>query len=239
LNAREFNQKARCTHNFWTKSLAAFAFLGAVTLASDAPAALVSYTTSTPIPSTLTDWSGSLLFQQFDASLGTLNSVTIRLDTGFGTTLTVQNNSPRGSSGSVRTEFMLTPSDARFLGSALDIMTPSQGYVLGAGGTLAMPEMNLTGSSVVAYNAAGILADFTGSGDFAIDLSTLTQTVLTSTGGNTAASQVTDAFATGTVTYEYFSAVPEPAAYGLFAGVGLLGLLIISRRHGKAISAAA
>lgn len=33
------------------------------------------FTTTTPIPLTLTDWTGSLSFPQFDSSLGTLTGV--------------------------------------------------------------------------------------------------------------------------------------------------------------------
>ena len=48
-------------------------------VASPVWAATISYTTSTPIPSSTTDWTSSLTFQQFDPSLGTLTKVDLSL----------------------------------------------------------------------------------------------------------------------------------------------------------------
>ena len=70
---------------------------------------------------------------------------------------------------------------------------------------------------------SAILAEFNGPGTISLDASTFTQTDLSNTGGNTAASQVTNASLTGTVTYTY-APVPEPSTLVLL-GVGVIGLL--------------
>ena len=86
--------------------LACSLFMSVVQASSSGP-----FTTSTPIPSTLTDWTGSLSFPKFNSALGTLEDVQLDLSGGFTTTLTVTNDSLAGSSGSAKTEVQLTVQD--------------------------------------------------------------------------------------------------------------------------------
>ena len=80
-----------------------------------------------------------------------------------------------------------------------------------------------------AYTLSAILAEFNGPGTIMLPASTFTQTLLANTGGNTAASQVTQGDLTGTVTYHY-NPVPEPSTLALF-GVGAVSLLACAWRR--------
>jgi hypothetical protein len=201
-----------------------------VLLPGVASAYVISYTTSTPIGSTLTDWTGTLAFQKFNPSFGTLNSVTIGLSGSLSTVLTITNNSGESSSGTGKTEVQMTVQDA---GSNLintpqiDLFSPDYSYSLGAGGSTTSGTLTKNGTSSDLYTAAAVLSEFTGaSGNTVLNASTFTQTWLTNTGGNTFASQVTNASLTGTVTYDY---VPEPATMAML-GLGALGLAARRRR---------
>ena len=184
------------------------------------------FTTSTPIPYTLTDWHGSLSFPMFDSALGTLTEVDMTLTGDMQTTLTVTNSSPDPSSGNANTEVQMSVQDAglNFSPPQIDFYSPAFGYSLAGGGSVSSGLLTKTGSGSEVYTLSAILAEFNGPGTIALPASTFTQTVLSNTGGNTAASQVTQADLTGTVTYHY-NPVPEPSTLALF-GVAALGLLV-------------
>ena len=217
-----------------TSLLAAAALLAGVATNSSA---LTSgpFTTSTPIPFTLTDWTGTLLFPQFNPGLGTLTSVQLDFNASLRTTLTVQNNAGSGSSGTAKTELQVTVQDAgnNLIAPEIDLLSPIFAYSLGAGQGATSPLLTKSGSSSDLYDSAygalwsAISAEFTGVGNISLNGSTFTQTLLANTGGNTAASQVSDASLTGTVTYTYDAvAAPEPSTLALLAlGLGTLPLL--------------
>ncbi len=186
------------------------------------------FTTSTPIPVTLTDWTGSLAFPQFNPALGTLESVELDLSSGLTTTLTVQNNAESGSTGTVKTELQVTVQDGgnNLNAPELDLLSPSFGYSLNAGQGITSGLLTENGSDDEVYTSAPVLSEFTGGGTITLPASTFTQTLLANTGGNTNAQQVTDADLTGTVTYTYTPVpTPEPSTLVLLgaAAVGLLG----------------
>ena len=71
--------------------------------AGSSQAATISFNTTTPIGSILTDWLGTLSFPQFNSALGTLDIVQIDLSGSLSTVLTITNSSPTGSSGTAKT----------------------------------------------------------------------------------------------------------------------------------------
>ncbi len=207
----------------------------------------ISFTTSTPIPSTLTDWTSALTFQQFNPSLGTLTSVTLDLSSTMSTILTVTNvGSTLPSNGTAKTEVLIAVVDPSGIIGTLPTYTPypiapsnpqlnylSTGFSysnLAAGGTVT--SGTLTGSSgnvSNSYTTPGLLAEFTGAGSISLPAGTLTYTTLSNSGGNTESSQVTYTGLTGTVIYTY-TPVPLPSAL-LLLGPGLLGLVGIRRKY--------
>lgn len=186
----------------------------------------VSYNTNSPVPSSTTDWTSILAFPQFDPSLGTLTQVDLSLSSSFNTVLSVVNSSPNSSSGNARTELQITVQDVGNLLYApeIDAFSPELNYSLSAGGSTSSTLLAETATAVEDYTNSTILGQFTGGGTISLPASTFTQTVVSNTGGNTAASQMTTASLTGTVTYEYTpNAVPEPSTLALLA-VGAIGL---------------
>jgi hypothetical protein len=208
-------------------------FIAAVVLAAcatSAPANTEIFTTSTPIASSLTDWSSTLAFAQFDPSLGTLTSVELNLSSTLSTTLTVTNEAGSASSGTANTEVEVTVQDfGNNLTAPFNVFSPGFSYSLGAGAGTSSGLLTGNNVSDLTYTLGTILTEFTGGGNISLNASTFTQPLLANTGGNTAASQVTDASLTGTVTYTY-EAVPEPSTFGLLA-LGLGALPILRRRQ--------
>lgn len=191
------------------------------------------FTTTTPIPSTPADWTGSLAFPKFDLSLGTLTMVQLDLSGGFSMVLTVTNVSSSGSSGTAKTEVQWSVQDAggHLIIPEVDLSSPNFAYTLGAGQSLTSGTLTKSGSSSDQYTDGAVLAEFTGPGTIVLPASTFTQTWLTNMGGDTSASEDTYAQLTGTVTYSY-QLIPETSSIvmGLFLCAGGLGGLIPRRR---------
>ncbi len=183
------------------------------------------YTTTAPIPVTLTDWNRLLPFPQFNSLGGTrtLTGVQLDLSASLDTIITIQNLATDGSSGTVRTECQFTVQDVggNLIAPEIDLMAPVPPYVynLFAGQTISSPLFTKSGTSSNLYTAAAVLSEFTGPGSISLNASTFTTTLLSNTGGNTAADQVTHGQLTGTVTYLF---TPEPASLLLLAVSGLL-----------------
>ena len=222
-------------------ALAGMLALTIVSAKASAPGIYTSgpFTTSTPITSTTTDWSNSLVFPQYTPDGDDyLISVKLTFTSTLTSTLTVTNSSPSASSGTARTELMVTVQDPLNLlqplfatpppnyAPQLDILTNPSAYSLASGGSTTFGPLTKNGSSDDDYTLAAILTQFTGAGTISLAASTFTQTLLANTGGNTGASQVSASSLTGTVTYTY---VPEPTSAVLLLGTG--AMLLLRRRR--------
>ena len=201
-------------------------------VARPASAATATETFTATGTSTLTDWTQILNLSQFNATLGTLQSVQLQIGTSLSTVITVTNTSTSASSGSVDTQVALTGVDPSNLISVVDNSTSTNySYNLAGGAQITSGTLTGSGFNAGTSTAANVLAEFTGSGTIGIKTSTFTQTYLANTGGNTAAVQTTYAAPTATVIYTYSTVpTPEPAATWLFLG-GFGGLLMFRRRQ--------
>jgi hypothetical protein len=194
---------------------------------------VIVYPTTTPIPSTLTDWIGTLAFPQFDPARGVLESVEIDLSGSMTTTLTVTNNAAGGSSGRAYTHLEMTVQDVGGnLNAPIDVDGPSFHYNLASQDTVTSGLLATSFGSSNTYVSPAVLAEFTGRGLVDLSASTYTETALYNTGGNTYAKQVTDADLTGDVTCTYtYCQVPDPASLVV---LGLGGVAILKRRRRRA-----
>ncbi|MGA2241613.1 MAG: choice-of-anchor E domain-containing protein [Verrucomicrobiota bacterium] len=223
-----------------TISLAVALLLTTGTLAQ---ANTIAYDVSNPISSSLTDWTNNAFaFTQFNPSLGTLTSVLLSFDGGYSTTLTVTNLNAPPSSGTANTHIIFYVNDAGLNfasgGKIFDMMSSDFSYSLGTGDSTTSGLMsdqsdgNNYDPYSHSYTSSIVLSEFTGTGDILLDAHTWTRSVLSNGGGNSSASQVTDAFLDGSVTYTYTPApVPEPSNLLLFGlgGLALLGYRRVTR----------
>ncbi len=105
-------------------------------------------------------------------------------------------------------------------------------FQMDAGSQQTSDPLHGNGTSSNTYNAAPILAEFTGNGSISLTASTFTNvTVSVNVGGATEGSQSFRASLTGSVTYMYTPA-PEPSTLALL-GLGSLGLLVRRTTHGR------
>ena len=193
------------------------------------PANVIVYPTTTPIPSTRTDWIGTLAFPQFDPAAGILESVEIDLSGSMSTILTVTNNAASGSSGRAYTHLEMTVQDiGGNLNAPIDVDGLSFHYNLASRDTVTSGLLTTSFGSSNTYVDSAVLAEFTGRGLVDLAASTFTETALYNTGGNTYAKQVTDADLTGEVTCIYtYRQVPDPASLVV---LGLGGVAVLKRR---------
>jgi hypothetical protein len=174
----------------------------------------------------VTDWSGTLSFQKFDSSLGTLNSVQIDLSGAISSLITIANNAASETSGSVDINIELSVSGADFDVPVMNMAFPTYYFTVPAGQSLnSADSLSQSDSSSSIFTAPGILSEFTGTGTIVLDAATLTGTSVSYTGGNIDFNQITSCGLTGTVTYNYEKEIlPEPATICLL-GLGTLSLI--------------
>lgn len=181
-----------------------------------------------------TDFVTQLQFFDFNTSLGTLTGVQFDVTVDLNTGIEVTNSSDNPSSGSVRTEVLITLQDANSLlpgAPQIDAFVPLApwAYSINAGESLSSPAFSRTILHTETTSNPTILADFSNGGLGSLYASTFTSTLLSNTGGNTSADQQTEARISATVTYLY-EPVPEPSTLALCA-FGLVSLVAIAHRR--------
>jgi hypothetical protein len=207
-------------------------------LQSVASANTLSYTAT--IPTQTTDYTQSVSLQQFNSSLGTLNSVTVQLDGDFTiTSLTFTNNAATTQTftASSGIKFGLSGVGIAFnTGATLGVdVNNGASIVLAAGATsvdYAQPLGTLANSgsksgSVLPANFAA----YQGNGTVAFNFGTQTTTTFFGGGGNIQFNQTTVAGGAVKITYNY-TAVPEPLP--VFSGLVVVGFALVGRRYGQA-----
>jgi len=193
------------------------------------------FVTSTPIPFTLTDWTGTLAFQKFNSALGTLTGVDIAITGNMQTVLTVTNTSPSGSTGTAKTELQMSLVDPGGYMSGdnplLDFFSPNYSFNLGPNQSVTSGTLTKSASATWSSTAGNVLSEFTGPGNIVLNGSTYTQTWVAYNGGNAAATQVTQGSLTGNITY-YYNPVQTPEPSGLvLLGSALAGLVTLVKRR--------
>ena len=114
---------------------------------------------------------------------------------------------------------------------AANVYSSPYSYSLNTGDSSSSGLLTGTGSNLATYTSRPILNEFTGTGYISLGASTFTQTLLANTGGNTAASQVTTASATGTVTYWYNCGTETPEPSSLLALSTMFGAAFFAVRR--------
>ncbi len=175
---------------------------------------------------TSTDWTDTLTFPKFDPSLGILTQVEIQLSGTMNTILDIQNMSATGKSSSghgIVDVIISTTVPGSLLTQSVNLASVPFLYSLAAGQSTTSGLLTDSDVSNAAYNAAGILAAFTGTGTVDLTINAGSTMTLVNKGGPTMIGETTNAGAGATVIYTY---VPEPTTVGLLS----LGAFAIIRK---------
>jgi hypothetical protein len=202
----------------------------------------------TPVTLTTTDWVRNMTADKFDSSLGTLLSVELSLTASIETTVALQNNSPSGSNGRVRSAVyvwlvdpigFLTEPGVDAIGNiqpgsfTTEVLSNFANYNLAAGAGTTTGILRGTSTLAETFTAAGMINQFAGNAGDTITFKAETKsfTEISNTGGNTSAQQSTRASATGFVRYTYTTrAIPEPMTLGLLALGAVAGVAARRRK---------
>ena len=169
---------------------------------------------------------GSVVFNQFDASLGTLTQVDIEVTTSGSTfSYSFAGNATRHSAT---------------IGSQLSLSDALPNAALGGSESVSPASVSVgTGSptgAALGYSASVSdslgLSDFVGNGTYSLTLQSLYNLSLTknASGNHPASLGITSFGPTGSVQLTYtYTPVPEPETYAMLAGLGLVGFGIYRR----------
>lgn len=182
-----------------------------------------------------------LRVQQFDSSLGTLNSVSVSWTGYLKSDGSVTNNAAGLETATVSTRGQLYEGTLQGLASGLDatfdvfapfaLITEQEFTLLSPGVPAAFGPADINNSGVLTPTE---LTPFIGTGEFGYDFTTRILTSISGGGGNFGTDIQTSTSATLIVVYDYdvenpSAPIPEPATFMLF-GLGLMGLAHRCRR---------
>lgn len=223
-----------------------YALLVCAALAMSGSAANAAISTQTlPINAHNPNQSGNLVFDLFDSTLGTLNSVTITSTLlSWGGSFAVDNDAATPASGtaSLSATLSLSADDVRLPGVVKSLATGvTESFELAANDGDAESEYNagttdwgqvLGPSSGSPWSdsesaVATYMNDYIGAGTFTISYSTVQSQAWAGNGGISGAFTAMSASGSVTVTYDY-TPVPEPATASL---AGLAVLMLLRRRR--------
>jgi hypothetical protein len=198
--------------------------------------------------------STALALQQFDPSLGTLNSISISLSAASFTSLTVSNSSPSayGDPSSVWNDVEILLGNSTF-DQAVDALNPNYGSFalpdawldvtsphfsvanLASGDTESFSHANTaaSGDPVVTSDITSgtIFSALQGTGIMNLDVySVSTVDSGIEYGATFSATENVTGSMTATVTYNYTAPTPEPSTLAV-CGIGLFGLFMTMRRR--------
>jgi hypothetical protein len=197
------------------------ALLAAMSLASASAFADSYSVTMSGTPSGATDLSSAVSFAGFNSSLGTLNSVTISLSADVVGTVNVANWSASAKTGTVSLDALLGFGTGSVASTFYTGNVYTQSYSLASGDSVDLGGVKTVAGSV-SYST-GLAYFLTSSVTGTAGVKALSHSV----GGEDVDTWfITSALSSGTVTYNYTAAVPEPETYGmLLAGLGLVGAI--------------
>lgn len=186
---------------------------------------------------TQTNWTQGFALQQFDPSLGTLNSVTVTLNAALDQTLGYENKDGAGKT----VQFYWSPAaggnktgcdySLSFTGGSLDTYInnapqytniPAYDGTLDYAGTSGYSQEFLLNQSANNVYTDGAMSPFEGTGSMAFDASANGWLYTSYGGGNMSIECITLAGAGVTVAYDY-TPIPEPATMCLL-GLGAFAL---------------
>lgn len=207
------------------------AVCGLLIWASVTPAATISYSSSASTAVTPDTFAFSL--QQFDTSLGTLNSINIQFDVLVSGDFTVTNGNPTHDgtlTGLLQSTFTLDGPGGLGTLSTLNPSASLGSHNVAAGTTYSFSVLGVSASDSYAVSLADF-GLFVGGGT--VDFSSFFTSFTSPVANFTPITFLQDLFgqAEVTITYDYNSSeVPEPATFAI-AGVGLAVIAIKARRR--------
>jgi hypothetical protein len=195
-----------------------------------------------------TNWSNSLVFNKFDSSLGTLNSISLSLSGHVSGTAWAENTSAASSTVNLVIQSIVTLSrsdttqiiTAAPVAASTDNLAAFDGLQNFAGADFVKhTDLNADNTTLTSLNTAADLALFTGNGLITLPISAGANSFASGPGG-LISSFTTLASASATIVYNYTAArvlhdpspVPEPASIVLTA-CGGIGLMFVMHRRQK------